>query len=120
MTKVVFVQAFFKEVTSKATLVHVPTGRMKKNWLGYDVPETKDHLQTKPSGRYSKTHVDGVRLAQDVASVANTLEQEGFDVIATESVLSGHHDHRYSGNGGYGYGYSVTQGILLIARKKAE
>lgn len=112
MTRVVFVKAFFEQLKDRGMLVHVPTGQTKKNWRGREVPEMKAQWQAQSSGRYSNTHVDALRLAQDMASAANALEQDGFDVIATESVLSGHHNRDC--------GYSVPQGILLIARKKSE
>ncbi len=121
MNRVVFVKAFFKPITQKK-VVKVPTGETKKGFFGGEKEVFRTEEQLVETG-YSKSEIDGRRLAVDLAEAVKALNEEGLEVISMTEVTSGKFDFRFSENAGtgtgwgYGYGYSFTEGVLVVARE---
>ncbi|USD59189.1 hypothetical protein J4N45_11685 [Vibrio sp. SCSIO 43140] len=77
---------------------------------------------------YSKSVVDSVRLAEDLQKAVETLNHDGYEVVAITPITSGDYDYKAlleaggrgeNGYGGYGYGYgfSYTQGLIVTAKR---
>lgn len=86
--------------------------------------------QWKATG-HSACVVKGFMLSVEIQAALSELEKDGYEVIAITPVISGawQGDHKtevigskaspYSGGWGwgYGYGYSVTEGVIITAKK---
>lgn len=76
--------------------------------------------------------VDGIRLARDVEQAATRLEQEGYEVISVVPVIGGRwnyqkYDARTEGvfkrptvspDTCASWGYSMTDGMMIVARRR--
>ena len=129
MDKIVHVPAYFKK-TGENVLVDVPTGEIKKGFLGGEKKVTKKESQFKVTGE-SDCIVDSKRLADDLSKVVNELNNSGFNVTAITPVISGHYDtHQSCKSSGLGaatpgqsygvsfaYGYRYTDSLIVVASK---
>jgi len=125
MNKIVYVKAFFKPVGKNET-VKVPTGETKPGWFGGEKEVFRKEEQWVQTG-YSDCEIDGHRLANDIASAVSKLNEQGYEVISISEVTSGKYSWAYNTNGGancnggwgygYGYGYSLTEGVVVVAKK---
>jgi len=119
MNKVVFVQAQFKSIGSEK-VVKVPTGEKKKGFLGGESDITRDEKKWVQIG-VSDCQIDTERLTKDLQEMVEHLNKDGYEVVNVTQVISGRYSHKAeSGAGygwGYGYGYSITDGLMVVARK---
>jgi len=118
LNKVVYIPSYFKRVGKNVTK-KVATGEKKKGLLGGEKDVTKKVSQWVDTG-CSDIEIDGVRLAQDIATSVQKLNSEGYEVVCVTDVISGRYSWCTTGgqaNAGYGYGYSITEGVTIIARK---
>lgn len=125
MNKVVYVNAHVKP-TGKMVKVKVPTGETKKSIFGRDKSVTIKQEQWEQTG-WSDREIDGQRLTNDIAAVAQTLNNDGYNILSIMPVTSGAYnsDREYQTDAslqagwgyGYGYGYSYTEGVVIIACK---
>lgn len=125
MNKVIYVEAFFKPV-GKVESVKVPTGEKTKGFFGGEKDVTRKEEQWKQTG-WSDREIDGARLAKDVAAAVTGLNSEGYEIVTISEVTSGRYNWAYKTDGGsncnggwgygYGYGYSITEGMMIVAKK---
>lgn len=127
MNKVVYVKAFFKPLGNYKT-VEVPTGETKKGFFGGEKQVYKKEFKWVQTG-WSDREIDGERLADDIASAVKELNNQGYEVVSINSVMSGNYYYKCEKEGmstfgsttsggwgyGYGYGYSYTEGVIIIA-----
>lgn len=98
-----------------------------------EVEVTKDIVESVrvfvPNGEFSETSVDLNRLGSDISEQCNNLCADGYEIMQIISSIEGHfNDKRYEarlGEGAHGphyiaYGYSLTQGVVILARKKVN
>lgn len=126
MNKVIYVEAYFQPVGKEVT-VKVATGEVKKGFFGGQKEVFKDEKIWEQTG-LSDCVIDGKRLTADIGIAVTKLNDEGYEVFAIESIISGAYDWKYgnygsSSTGGaptcfsYGYGFSYTSGVTIIAKK---
>ena|SRR5688572_18855775 len=125
--KVVFVKAHFAPIGRNET-VDVPTGETQKGLLGWEKQITRKEQRFVQTGN-SDTMIDGARLANDIQLTIDQLSDAGFEIVTMTPVISG----RWNATNGtftdqgvflpdvasdwYAYGYSVTEGVVIVARK---
>ncbi|NCN89496.1 MAG: hypothetical protein GW936_08695 [Gallionella sp.] len=123
MNKVVYVRAFFIPIGKNVT-VKVPTGEKTKGFFGGEKEVTETVERWEQTG-WSKSEIDGDRLAKDIEKAIENLNSEGYEVVCMSEVISGQYNYdSYTGSSpgyayGYGYGYSYTEGVTIIAKKSA-
>ncbi|MEV3802797.1 hypothetical protein RI528_21820 [Aeromonas veronii] len=125
MNKVVYVKAKFKPIGEEVT-VKVSTGETTKGFFGGEKEVTVKKKEWKQTG-WSDREIDGECLSNDISEAVEKLNQEGYEVIAVQSITSGtykynwgkYHSHINTADTcySYGYGYSYTEGVTIIARK---
>lgn len=125
MNKVVYVEAFFKPI-GKVKTVKVATGEKAKGFFGGEKDVMRKEERWEQTG-WSDSEIDGFRLAEDVGNAVGALNREGYEVVSVSDVTSGRYNWKYETSGGagasggwgygYGYGYSITEGVMIIARK---
>lgn len=123
MNKVVYVEAYFKPI-GKIKTVKVATGEKTKGFFGGEKDVMRKEERWEQTGS-SDCEIDGPRLAEDVSNAILQLNQAGYEVVAVSNVTSGRYDWKFdrgsntSGGWGYGYGYSITEGVMIVAKKLA-
>ncbi|UYO92965.1 hypothetical protein [Pollutimonas sp. M17] len=125
MNKVVYVEAFFKPV-GKTRTVKVPTGQKTKGFFGGQKDVVRKEERWEQTG-WSDCEIDGARLADDVSQAISELNKGGYEVVSVSDITSGQYNWEYKKGGGghqtggwgygYGYGYSITEGVMIIAKK---
>ena len=125
MNKVVYVETFFKP-TGKVTTVKVPTGEKTRGFFGGEKNVLRKEEKWEQTG-WSDCEIDGARLAKDVAAAITELNDQGYEVVTVSDVTSGRYNWAYKTSGGpganggwgygYGYGYSITEGVMIVAKK---
>jgi hypothetical protein len=75
----------------------------------------------------SDCDIDAKRLADDMATAVADLNNDGYEVVAVTSLISGAYNSDVQwaafttrGGAGYGHGYSFTRGVIITARKTQE
>jgi hypothetical protein len=91
MNRVVWVEAEFQECEQEEKTLW---GRVKKKRIT------------------SNCRIDGQRLARDIQSTVDQLNEQGYEVVAVTPVTSG----MFSAWSKGGLGYSFTEGALVTAR----
>lgn len=125
MIKTIWVDAYFKQL-GKWEDYEEPTGETKKGFFG-----TKEVTIKKQRwillNKFSDSIIDGAKLADDISKQLNNLESENFEILNITPVISGHYNWSgYSKSGPQSssadtcasWGYSVTEGVMICARKK--
>ena len=79
----------------------VPEKKERKKVLGQGTVSEQDHYQ-----------VDGQALARQIEEACNAADSENYDII---SILPIDRGREYMGT----LGYSITDGVILTARKRA-
>jgi hypothetical protein len=126
LNKIIYVRAFFKPVGEEVT-VEISTGETKKNFLGIETKVVEKQKKWQQTGS-SDCRIDGERLADDINEAVAKLNEDGYEIIAIESVISGSYNYKWdkydsSSNTSantcysYGYGFSYTEGVTIIAKK---
>ncbi|MBA3068828.1 MAG: hypothetical protein FP825_10135 [Hyphomonas sp.] len=59
-------------------------------------------------------------LSAQIETACNSLHKEGYDVISILPSVSGHSEKGVISQGGYGFGFSVTDGVVITARRRAS
>lgn len=119
MNKVVYISSYFKP-TGKNVTKNVPTGEKKSGLFGGEKDVTKKVTEWVQTG-HSDCEIDGQRLANDLSEAVEELNISGYEIVSVTETTSG----RYSwakggisdGGYGYGYGYSITEGLVVVAKK---
>lgn len=103
-----------------------PTGEIKKGFFG-EKPVMVKKKRWIETNENSDCVIDGKKLAEDMQTTMNSLEQEGFEIIGLSEVLSGNYNWKNYSNSGAGnggastcasWGFSVTEGIVITAKKR--
>jgi len=112
--KVVFIKAHFRPMYGKVGLL--------KTMFGSTEAGTYNE---KPEGHeikgWSKSQIDGERLASDISTKIAELNKSGYEIISISNLNSGNFTSDYSSaeksSYGWGYGYSYSEGVLILAKK---
>ncbi|QDF68673.1 hypothetical protein FJQ87_18345 (plasmid) [Shewanella sp. SNU WT4] len=131
MEKVVLVKCFFQPVGRMVT-IKVPTGETKTGFFGGEKEVFRSEKKWEKTG-YSDRIIDSSRLAVDLQSTIEALNNEGFKVKMITPLISGAYDYqaqsisssvrttvnteKVTGGASYGYGYSYTDSLLVVAEK---
>lgn len=125
MNKVVYIESFFKPI-GKVKTVKVPTGETTKGFFGGEKEVMRKEEKWEQTG-WSDHEIDGARLAKDVADAVATLNDQDYEIVTISEVTSGRYNYAYQTSGGancnggwgygYGYGYSITEGVMIVAKK---
>lgn len=119
MNKVVYISSYFKPVGKHVTKV-VSTGEKKSGLFGGEKDVTKKITEWEQTG-YSDTDIDGERLASDLSKAVEELNKNGYEIVSVTETTSGRYHWATKGINdgglGYGYGYSITEGLVVVARK---
>jgi hypothetical protein len=125
MNKVVYVGACFKPL-GKFETYKVPTGEKKPGLLFGEKEVMRKEERWVQTG-VSDCEIDGERLANDIGAAIAQLNRDGYEVVTVSEVTSGRYDWKYQTGGsatagwgyGYGYGYSITEGVMIVAKRAA-
>ncbi|MGM0767901.1 MAG: hypothetical protein ACQEV6_07745 [Pseudomonadota bacterium] len=120
MNKTIYVPSYFKPL-GKNKKVKVPTGEKKKGLFGGEKEVTVEEEQWEQTG-WSDRAIDGERLARDIDTAIQTLNEQGYEAVSISMATSGQYDWKQGpmgnqGGYGWGYGYSYTEGAIILARK---
>ena len=135
MPYTVFVPAQFQEIFDDK-LVSVPTGKTRKNFLGFEISEKEKKVERVSKG-YSDCWIDGEQLAEDINEATSQAAKDGLCVQSIVPVTSGSWSYAtgtISGGGsgigrsiknikgdmGHSYGYSFTSGVLITFVEQIE
>jgi len=111
------------QVDSK--IVKKKKGLFSKETVEVEKPIYTYRDELVPTGKYSDTAIDMEDLAVRVTESCNDLYERGFEVENIISTIEGRYGYNTniapSGGGGwgYGYGYSVTDGVVILAKRKS-
>lgn len=82
-----------------------------------------------PTGKYSDCYIDIDDYARRITKACNELDEEGYDIVKISEVIEGSYygdakpasgaGGAIRGGYGYGYGYSVTDGVVIIGKRRA-
>lgn len=123
---VVFIKAYGSPIT-KDVIKKVPTGEVKKNWLGLK-KEVKVKVTEQEEVGHSDCQVDAVRLSNDLARAVEEYNDKGFEVVSVTPIISGAYNfkvqegtgykkHAFKATYAFGYGFSFTEGLTVIFKK---
>lgn len=104
-------------------------GMFSSEMIEVDEPIYEESIEKVPTGKSSETYIGIDDFAQRITAACNKLYEEGYDVIKVTEVIAGRYDHNWgkyhdSTNGSastcysYGYGYSVTDGVVILGKKR--
>ncbi len=125
MIKTVWVDAYFLK-KGQWEEYEEATGETKKGFFGGERAVTVKKKRWVELNEYRDDRIDGARLSQDTELALNQLEAEGFEVLSITPVISGNYSwtnySKSSVNSGAAstcasWGYSVTEGVIVTARK---
>ena len=116
--------------------VGVRTVQKKKGIFSSEVVEVEEPVfeevvERVPTGKYSDRYINIDDFARMITDACNDLDKAGYDVVKISEVIEGRYNYTwdkfdYSTNGSasscysYGYGYSVTDGVVIIGKKRAS
>lgn len=105
-------------------------GIFSSELIEVDEPIYEEAIEKVPTGKYSDTHINIDDFARRITDACNDLHEKGYDVIKITEVIEGRYNYAFQANGsrvdnhcsggggyGYGYGYSVTDGVVILAKK---
>lgn len=124
MFKTVWIDAFNTK-KGKWEEYEEPTGEMKKGLFG-EKPVTVKKKKWVELNEGTDNVIDGKRLAVDMQKAIESLTSDGYIVQEITPVLSGRYDWTKYGTtvSGQGvptcasWGYSVTEGVVITARRE--
>ncbi|MGU3494427.1 hypothetical protein ACLBXM_10335 [Xanthobacteraceae bacterium A53D] len=139
MYRTIFVKAYLKQrVKEKISQVQVGTRTVSKRRDFYstemvqeDEPVYEQRKETFPTGPQSDTEIDGDDFAHRIEKACNDLAEKGYDLVQMTEVTRGAYNYDVKPNasrtdhvcagGGYSiaYGYSMTDGMMLLFRRRA-
>lgn len=104
-------------------------GMFSSEVIEVEEPIYEEVIEKVPTGKYSDRYIDIDDFAQRISDACNKLHEDGYDVIKVTEVIDGRYNYawdRYglSTNGSaatcysYGYGYSVTDGVVILGKKR--
>lgn len=138
MFKTVFVKAYLKqEVRERVANVQVGTRTISKRKSLYESemvqeeePVFEQRVEKVGTGKHSDTEIDAEDFSQRIEKACNDMYEKGYDLVSMTDVIRGafHYDckpnqsrtdHLCAG-GGYSisYGYSMTDGMMIMFRKR--
>ena len=106
-------------------------GLLRTEMIEVDEPVFEEVVEDVPTGTYSDTQINLEDLARRIADTCNELDQAGYDVIKISDIVRGAYNyavdryHSVTNSSApdtcysYGYGYSVTDGVIIIGKKRA-
>jgi hypothetical protein len=94
-----------------------------------DEPIYEEVIEKVPTGKHSDTYINIDDFARRMTDACNDLHEKGYDVIKITEVIEGRYNYAYDKYGtgfngaaptcySYGYGYSVTDGVVILAKKR--
>lgn len=120
MNKVVYVSSYLKPIGKNITK-KVPTGEKKSGLFGGEKDVMENVTEWEQTG-HSDCEMDGERLANDLSKAVEELNKNGYEVVSVTETTSGRYSWKTGAQGniggfGYGYGYSITEGLVVVAKK---
>ena len=120
MNKVIYITSYFKPI-GKNVSKNIPTGEKTKGFFGSEKDVVKKVVEWEQTG-HSDTDVDGERLSVDLSNAVEELNRNGYEVVSVTETTSGRYNWATGAQGniggwGYGYGYSITEGLVVVAKK---
>lgn len=91
MIKTLWIQARWQK-KGKWDEYEESTGEVKKGIFGGEKPVMVKKRRWVETNENSDSVIDGKRLAEDMQTAMNSLEQEGFEIIGLSEVLSGNYN----------------------------
>lgn len=111
-------------------VVQKKKGIFSSETIDVEEPIYEEVVERVPTGKYSDKYIDIDDFAKRITEACNSLHQDGYDVINITDVIEGRYNYEYQANGhrmdnhcsgggfGYGYGYSLTDGVVIIGKKR--
>lgn len=80
------------------------------------------------TGKFSDTNIDVRKLAEGIQKACNDYWESGYELTQMIDCIKGNYSYKADIGGGvnttwawgYGYGYSVTDGVVMVFRKRKE
>lgn len=113
--------------------VGVRTIQKKKGIFSSEVVEVEEPVfeevvERVPTGKYSDRHINIDDFARMITDACNDLDKKGYEVVKISEVIEGRYNYAWDKYGtsvnsaptcySYGYGYSVTDGVVIIGKKR--
>ena len=122
MIKTVWIRAYKAEI-GKWEEYDKPTGETQKGLIGDKTVTAKERRWVKTG--LSDCRIDGKRLAKDMETAIQSIENEGYEVLHITEVLSGDYNWKEYCTAGPGpeadtavsWGYSYLEGVVITAKK---
>ncbi|QFT13443.1 hypothetical protein [Vibrio sp. THAF190c] len=126
MNKVLFIPAYGVPI-KKSTTKNVPTGEVRKGFLGFRQKVTEKVVEEEVVGM-SDCQLDAVRLSNDLAKAVEEFNLDGYEVLSVTPITSGNYNYEvqegnnfkskaYKSGYAYGYGFSYTEGLTVVFKK---
>lgn len=104
------------------------TGILKKEEVEVEQPVFEIEREWVQTGRVSDVQIDVEQFAEDITEACNLLDAEGYEVVNITPVIRGQYQHQHKegnlkkGTGftsyGLGFGYSVTDGVIILGKRR--
>ena len=104
------------------------TGILKKEEVEVEQPVFEIEREWVQTGRVSDVQIDVEQFAEDITEACNLLDAEGYEVVNITPVIRGQYQHQHTegnlkkGTGftsyGLGFGYSVTDGVIILGKRR--
>ena len=104
------------------------TGILKKEEVEVEQPVFEIEREWVQTGRVSDVQIDVEQFAEDLTEACNLLDAEGYEVVNITPVIRGQYQHQHKegnlkkGTGftsyGLGFGYSVTDGVIILGKRR--
>ncbi len=133
--KTQWISANYAEIRKSKT-IQVKTGtrsvlKRKGLFSGEKVEVEEDIMEPRVvwegTGTYSDTRIDSVDLATRIQKACNEQWEAGYDLVQVLDTLEGRYNYakgslgaQVTGGWGYGYGYSLTDGVVLLFRRRTH
>lgn len=101
-------------------------GLFSSDVIEVEEPIYEDVTERIPAGESDK-FIDIEDFAKRITDACNDLEKDGYDVVKISEIIEGRYNYAWDRFGGfgdpilsysYGYGYSVTDGVVIIGKKR--
>ena len=130
--KTVCISANYAEIKKKRTdRVKVGTRTVQKRkgmFSGEMVDVEEDVFEDREvwygTGKYYDTRIDMADLARRIQETCNQYWDAGYELVQTIDTIEGRYNYEAKTGAqgtwgyGYGYGYSITDGVVLLFRKR--
>lgn len=130
-----WLSAKYQELTKKQTVkvkIGSRTVQKKKSMFSSEMVDVEEDILEERetwvgTGKFSDRRIDMGDLARRIQETCNSYWKDGYEISQKFETIEGNYNYEAKSGGsvgnawgwGYGYGYSVTDGVILLFKRRA-